>query len=128
MNFKNRTPYYIAIIVVLLLVYWNKSHQSTTESTLPKSSISPSQLVYTKHARCRMDCRHVTEEEVYEIITGGRVNAAKSDPGDKPCPTRALEGRSSEGQLLRIVVADCDRSEKIITVIDLEHDFECDCK
>ncbi|ATL49568.1 hypothetical protein COR50_21635 [Chitinophaga caeni] len=83
---------------------------------------------YTKHARCRMECRHVSEEEVAEIYREGKVNRAKSDPGDKPCPTIAKEGYSDDGQHLRIVFANCGQVIKVITCIDLEKDWTCDCQ
>ena len=34
----------------------------------------PGKLIYTKHARCRMDCRHIDESEVDEIMANGRIN------------------------------------------------------
>lgn len=86
-------------------------------------------LEYTKHARCRMECRHVTETEVGEILTDGKVNMEKSNPSDHPCPTYALEGYSHEGQHLRIVFAPCDDSNmRVITCIDLDKDWSCNCE
>ena len=35
-------------------------------------------LILTKHAKCRMDCRHISEDEIKEIIHDGKVNEAKS--------------------------------------------------
>lgn len=84
-------------------------------------------ISYTKHARCRMECRMVSESEVEDILENGRINRSKSDPADKPCPTEALEGRSADGQQLRVVVARCEETDKIVTVIDLETDFTCTC-
>lgn len=85
-------------------------------------------LEYTSHAICRMGCRHVTKAEVEEILTEGKINPEKSNPADKPCPTYALEGYSSEGQHLRIVFAPCDEENaKVITCIDLDKDWTCHC-
>ncbi|MEZ2442468.1 DUF4258 domain-containing protein [Chitinophaga sp. RCC_12] len=85
-------------------------------------------LEYTKHATCRMDCRQVTTAEVEEILAEGKINAEKSNPEDRPCPTYALEGYSSEGQHLRIVFAPCDSQHaKVITCIDLDKDWVCHC-
>lgn len=85
-------------------------------------------LVYTKHARCRMQCRHIDETEIQEILTAGNINNRKSDPTDKPCPTYAYEGYSHDEQHLRIVIARCDDVEKVVTCIDLDNEFECDCR
>ena len=40
-------------------------------------------LILTKHAKCRMDCRHISEDEIKEIIHDGKVNEAKSYPVQK---------------------------------------------
>lgn len=85
-------------------------------------------LEYTQHAICRMGCRQVTKAEVEEILAKGEINAGKSNPADRPCPTYALEGYSSEGQHLRIVFAPCDsENAKVITCIDLDKDWSCNC-
>lgn len=86
-------------------------------------------LQYTKHARCRMDCRHITTNEVRDILLHGMVNGGKSDPGDRPCPTYALEGYTlSDHQHVRIIFAQCNRTVRVVTCIDLDHDFTCNCR
>ena len=87
-----------------------------------------SYLEYTKHAQCRMDCRHITQQEVQEIMQSGAINYRKSEVDAKPCPTYALEGYTQqEHQHLRIVFAQCDYKTKVVTCIDLDQDFECHC-
>jgi len=85
-------------------------------------------LILTKHARCRMGCREIDAFEVNEILTHGRINQRKSQPGASPCPKYAIEGESRDGQTVRAVIADCDRNVKLVTVIDLDNDYKCSCK
>ncbi len=86
------------------------------------------ELVYTKHARCRMDCRHFTEKEILEILKDGKLNKQKSQPEDLPCPSYALEGTTSDGQKARVIFASCDQDMvKVITCIDLNKKYKCDC-
>ena len=84
-------------------------------------------LILTKHVKCRMACRHITEEEIKEILKDGTVNYAKSGIGSKGDSTFALEGYSDENQHLRVVVAPETDSLVIITCIDLEHEWPCNC-
>ncbi len=35
------------------------------------------ELVFTRHARCRMDCRHITVQEIKEILDKGSINYSK---------------------------------------------------
>ena len=88
----------------------------------------PGHLIYTKHARCRMDCRHIDETEVLEILEKGRINYRKSEPAGRPDPKYALEGTTHDGQQVRIIFAPAKRGMVVITVIDLGSEWSCDCK
>lgn len=133
---KKSTPIvYIIFVIIMGIIGWQKGWfgNSTARRTATTSSATPYHLdrsdsiVYTRHARCRMGCRHVTAKEVGEIIASGTINKAKSDPVDKPCPTIALEGYSHERQHLRIVVATCGDELRVVTCIDLDKDWPCHC-
>ena len=87
-----------------------------------------SYLEYTRHSRCRMECRHITQKEVEEVVRNGEINYKKSDVNDMPCPTYALEGVTDDQQHVRIVFAQCDQKTKVVTCIDLDNEFACDCK
>ena len=84
-------------------------------------------LEYTRHAKCRMGCRQITEQEVAMIMADGKINYKKSDVDARPCPEYALEGNTDDGQRVRIVFAQCDSKTKVITVIDLGKEWSCDC-
>ena len=86
-----------------------------------------SYLEYTKHAHCRMDCRHIDSSEVQEIMVTGVINYRKSDVDAHPCPTYAVEGTTHDQQHVRIVFAQCDYKTKVVTVIDLNQEWECHC-
>jgi hypothetical protein len=88
----------------------------------------PGKLIYTKHARCRMDCRHIDEAEVEDILAKGRINYRKSEPAGRPDPKYALEGATRDGQQVRIIFAPAKRGMVVITVIDLDTDWSCNCK
>ncbi len=75
-----------------------------------------------------MECRHISEQEVKEIIRNGQVNLQKSAPDDRPCPTVAIEGYSNtDRQHIRLILADCETALKLVTCIDLEKDYSCTC-
>lgn len=84
-------------------------------------------ISYTKHALCRMDCRMIDSLEVMEVIDAGIINTKKSNPTDVPCPSVSFEGITHDNQNVRIVVGDCQDEYKIITVIDLEKEYQCNC-
>jgi hypothetical protein len=85
-------------------------------------------LILTNHAKCRMECRKISKAEIQEVIREGKENKRKSNPNDPRCPTIALEDWTKDGQLVRIIVANCDDVAKLVTVIDLKNDYDCYCK
>lgn len=133
-------PVLLLAVILLLAWRWNRKIKDKpaghpTETVLPSPGTADNiagfdrtvRLQYTVHARCRMDCRQVTEAEVEEILANGRIDLSKSNLHDKPCPTYALEGYSHEGQHLRIVFAPCREATRVITCIDLDKKWECNC-
>ena len=86
-----------------------------------------SYLEYSNHAKCRMACRHISQAEVEEIMQDGKINYTKSDLQNARCPRYAVEGVTSDNQRVRIVYAQCNESTTVVTVIDLETEFECNC-
>jgi len=89
-----------------------------------------SDYYFTKHARCRMKCRQISQEEIKEIVQKADVNYKKSELDAAQGPKYALEGvTSGDKQHVRIIVAPKKRHLTIVTVIDLENEWECpSCK
>src|SRR3954447_25213148 len=86
-----------------------------------------SELVFTRHARCRMDCRHITTKEIYEVLDNGSINYGKSEPNSIPDPKYAIDGYTAEQQHLRIVVAPEGSKLVVITCIELGVEWSCHC-
>jgi Domain of unknown function (DUF4258) len=120
------------ILVYISLSCCNSYHSGENEkghrkmhATLP---FDPgAQLIYTKHAKCRMDCRHITDREIHEILDSGDLNDDKSEPEAKPDPKWAIDGYTSEQQHLRVVIATEDNKLIVITCIELGVAWECHC-
>lgn len=91
-----------------------------------KMSYKGKNVQVTKHAACRMECRFIKENEIMEVLAQDYINTAKTR-NDGDCPSYAYEGKTNTGKRLRIVVADCEKIAKLVTVIDLNSDFKCVC-
>lgn len=126
-----RKPALIYLLIALTLVAVYLLTRDTTPQPAENKSFAQKieHLTFTRHGKCRMACRQITEAEVRDIILNGSINAGKSDPRDRPCPTIALEGYSqADNQHIRVVVADCPTELKLVTCIDLDQDHQCTCK
>ena len=84
-------------------------------------------LEYSNHAKCRMQCRKISQAEVEEIMQDGKINYNKSDLKNARCPRFAVEGVTKDDQRVRIVYAQCNEKTEVVTVIDLETDWSCSC-
>lgn len=131
MSFKHNIRFYgVGFLLGCVLVYFlfkGRSFPSMFPGDVLMEKLKSSHLIYTRHALCRMDCREINETEVGEILQKGSVNFRKSRTREKPCPSYAIEGFSSDGQHIRLVIATCDTIAKVITVIDLDRKYTCDC-
>ena len=111
------------------------SNDNSNDKTAPGQQVNRNRgfdrrtsfIEYTQHARCRMECRQITEEEVKEIMETGKINYRKTDVHDRPCPTYAVEGVTQDNQHVRIVFAQCDFKTKVVTTIDLDKEWTCAC-
>jgi hypothetical protein len=117
----------VAVLIIIKLIAFYKQNNNAGNSSNNDSFRNTNHIILTNHAKCRMDCRHITEQEIKEIIHKGKVNYSKSGTGTKGEETYALEGYSNEHQHLRIVVAPESDGLVVITCIDLDNDWACNC-
>jgi len=127
---------FIALIAAALFLYWVRSHQGKKTHSIvdDRGRIDAiegfirdtSNLVYSKHARCRMDCRNIDESEVKDILEHGKLNEKKIEEDDQGV-SYPLEGFTSDDQHVRIVFAPHGNRTVVVTVIDLDKDWPCNC-
>jgi hypothetical protein len=131
----------IALIAAALLLFYVKNKQrghiaanDNTVITIPavtnEEAINrkPTSIIYSRHARCRMECRHIDETEVKEILENGEINSSKKQQ-DGRGKTYPLEGVTHDKQHVRIVFAlTKDNAVEVVTCIDLDTEWPCDCK
>jgi hypothetical protein len=130
------------LVLVAMYLYRNFRDQHEPKNNSPRESVEPVKntseeayvkalrskpLDYTQHALCRMGCRNIDESEVKEILQEGSINWDKTELKDQPCPSFALEGTTQDGQEVRIVFAGCEDKTRVITAIDLDTEWKCDC-
>ena len=129
---------YIALIAAAAFFYYIKSHQRGNTGTTTTNPVHQtggeevidrhaSHIFYSKHARCRMNCRHINEEEIHEILETGDINFSKIE-SDARGKTYPLEGVTREHQHLRVVFAPKDDGLLVVTCIDLDRDWACTCE
>lgn len=140
---KKLFPLLVLVLMALLTIVIRRcNNQSGDEGTantstrsVPRRTTPPKanadgfdrsrELFFSKHARCRMSCRKISQEEVREIQARGRINYSKSKLEDPRGPSYAVEGYTSDGQKVRIIFAPKQKHTTVVTVIDLENEYQC---
>ena len=74
-----------------------------------------------------MDCRDISKEDIDEIMEKGIINFSMSNRSDRPCPTFAVQGETSDGEKLRVIFAQCLKETKVVTCYNLKENPVCDC-
>ena len=105
----------------------SSSTASPVDGTKQRFDRNVSELFFTKHARCRMKCRQITQQEIKDILANGDINYNKSYLNDPQGPTYALEGMTRDRQHVRVIFAPKQTHMSVVTVIDLEVEHQCDC-
>ncbi len=137
-NSKNQRWAPLILVIVLLAVLFGIKQFTATDSQKDKAKLeantkglnrNPSKIEYSRHARCRMECRHINPKEVEQILKEGTINYRKSEIGKLPdCKRKyAVEGVTYEGQKVRIIFAPCGSEVTVVTVIDIAKDWPCQC-
>ncbi len=129
---------FLALLAAILLFIWVKKNQRGNEKkdhTVIRTEAKPggaeidrsvTNIVYSRHAKCRMECRHIDEAEVKDILEKGEINYDKIEESDKG-RSYPLEGITRDKQHVRIVFSPHGNEIVVVTVIDLDKEWQCDC-
>ncbi|MBX2939197.1 MAG: DUF4258 domain-containing protein [Ferruginibacter sp.] len=125
----------LALVAAFAFYFWVKSNQrgnlAQQERIEIQGDVLPfkrdtSLLVYSRHARCRMGCRQIDAGEVNDILLNGKLDASRIQESEKGL-TYPLEGITSDKQYVRVVFAPDENEIVVVTVIDLEKEWPCNC-
>ncbi len=136
---KKAAPYLALVLLALLVIFlkrW-KGKDDNLPSTKRETGVTKkrdrgfdrtlSYIEYTAHAKCRMKCRHISQEDIEDIMRSGEINYSKSEVNQSPCPVYAVQGYAHDREHLRVIFGQCNEKTKVITCYNLDQDFECHC-
>ena len=95
-----------------------------------KEQVNKSTFIFSEHAKCILQCKQISEEEVKEVLKTGEVNFSESDTHGVPCPSYAIEGTSHNKKLrVLLTIFEKDSTAEITTAINMEAGKDtCRCK
>ncbi len=126
--------YLVGFLIGCVLVYFLLLRGVNRTYWLPanrvKEQVHKSTFTFSEHAKCILACKNISEEEVKEILKSGDVNFSESDTHGVPCPSYALEGKTTSNKSLRVLVTvfERDSTAQITTAVNLEGGKDsCNC-
>ena len=134
LTWKRIRLYLFGFIIGCVMVYFMLLRGANRTYWLPnnrvKEQVDKSSFKFSEHAKCILECKRITEEEVREVLKNGDVNFSASDTRGVPCPSYAIEG-TSHNKKIRVLVTifERDSTAEITTAINLEAGKDtCRCK
>ena len=120
----------IGAVLVYFLLFKGKDRTFWLPGNRVKEQVDKSTFRFSEHAKCILECKNITEEEVREVLKNGDVNFSESDTHGVPCPSYAIEGTSHNKKLrVLLTVFERDSTAEITTAINLESGKDsCKCK
>ena len=111
----------IGCVGVYLMLFRGTDRTYWLPNNRVKEQVNKSTFSFSEHAKCIMDCKQITEEEVREVLKNGDVNFSESDTRGVPCPSYAIEGTSHNKRLrVLLTVFERDSTAEITTAINME--------
>jgi hypothetical protein len=136
---KKAAPYLVLILLAILVIFlkhW-KGQDGNNQNVEKGGKVTNkrnrgfdrtlSYIEYTVHAKCRMKCRHISQEDIEDIMRNGQINYSKSEVNESPCPVYAVQGYTHDREHIRVIFGQCDNKTKVITCYNLDQEFECHC-
>jgi hypothetical protein len=114
----------LVILAILALAINSWRHEYRAREAFNRQ---PGKVYFTHHALCRMDCRHISKKDIAEIMEKGVIMLNKSNRSARPCPMYAMQGRTTGGERLRVIFAQCREETRVVTCYNLDEEFECHC-
>ena len=118
----------LSLILVLVLLAFTFMKVRFWE---PKKKLSfnrnPRSIKYSPFTLCRMDCFHISANDITEILKKGDINLSQSNLHARPCPIFAIGGITKRGVKLNVIVVQCGTVITITSCGNLSKVFACDC-
>ena len=137
---KKLFPYVLLVLLAIVAISIRQCGKTSTKKTTTTAveaevkqprglNRNPSHINYSKHAKCRMDCRHIDAAEIADILKNGTINYKKSELQGEDCRKKyAVEGYSKDKQHLKVIFAPCGDEVTVVTCIDLGVEWACECE
>lgn len=123
--------YLVGFIIGLIAVYFmfgTRGCKSLTPGMLKLDQLATKSIIqYSDTAACEMKCQHITEDEVKQSFTYGKIDTKKSKSFHVRYPLYNFKGQTEKGRVLNVICQENDSITRILYVKDLASKDSCKC-
>jgi hypothetical protein len=133
MSFGRRLRLFILGILLGSLVVWaflfrGRTFPAWTPEGRVLEALQEQPIKISKHAACLLECFHISNNDVVEILRSADVIFSESSIRDKEIPEYVLEGKALDGKTHKLKFRSEYMSSYLITVINTPETIQtCAC-
>lgn len=110
-----------ALLVVVVKINFFESPRKITFNR------NPSRVEYAPLALCQIDCNQISLNQINQAIKRGNVIFSDPDVPALPCTTFAISGNGKNGMEIRVMIMQCGKKAKILSVYFADGILSCNC-
>jgi|AntRauTorcE11897_2_1112592.scaffolds.fasta_scaffold25911_2 hypothetical protein len=130
MNFRQRfNKFFIGLAIGTLLciiLFGGRDWFGWAPNARVLKRLNETELQITERARCLMDCRQISDDELYYLLENGNVRFNLSEVHQEPL-IYIVDAAKNEGETYRMTFAAGDSTSTVTDVEWVGQDEKCDC-
>ncbi|MFZ6051890.1 hypothetical protein [Halocola ammonii] len=130
MNFRQRfNKFFIGLgigTLLCIILFGGRDWFGWAPNARVLKRLNETELQITERAKCLMDCREITEDDLYHLLETGSVQFDLSEVHQNPL-IYIVDASRSESENYRMTFAAGDSTSTVTKVEWLEREVDCDC-
>jgi len=115
-------------LIGVYFIFGTRGCKSLTPGMLKLDDlVTKTTFQYNDTANCLMKCQHISEDEVKEAFTYGKIDTKKSQSFNQRYPLYNLSGQTQKGRNINVICIERDSITRIIYVHDVAMKDSCKC-
>lgn len=114
-------------LLVVFFIYHGRNLKELTPGMLKLDQLAAQPFKYSDTATCQMKCQGITEKEVKDAMTDGKVDSKKSKDFKQRYPMFNFTGGTPGGRTFNIICVQVDSITRITYIHDVAKQDTCHC-
>jgi len=118
---------FIIGLISCYFIFGNRNLKMLTPGMLKLDQLASQTIKYSDTAICQMKCQNISNDEVKQAMTDGKVDTKKSRSFYQRRPMFNFIGHTPKGKELNIICIEVDTVTRVTMVKDMAEPDTCKC-